>query len=85
MERVKEDFLANTASQLLAELWTSFKSSVNEGISRFVPSNKNGSKRSLPWITQEIKRLIRKTLFTKGTKGHQDQNTESNSLQNTIW
>ena len=41
-------------------LWTSFKSSVNEGLSRFVPCKKIGSKKSLPWITQSIKLLIRK-------------------------
>ena len=39
-----------------------FKSSVNEDLSRFVPWKKIGSKKkSLPWITQSIKRLIRKS------------------------
>ena len=59
MEKVKEDFLANSTSKSVEELWTSFKSLVNEGLSRFVPCKKIGSKKSLPWIPQSIKRLIR--------------------------
>ena len=60
MEKVKEDFLANSTSKSVEELWTSFKSWVNEGLSRFIPCKKIGSKKRLPWITQSIKRLIRK-------------------------
>ena len=41
MEKVKEDFLANSTSKSVEELWTSFKSSVNEGLSRFVPCKKD--------------------------------------------
>ena len=60
MENVKEDILASATSKSVEELWISFKSSINEDLSKFVPCKKIGSKRSLPWITQEIKRLIRK-------------------------
>ena len=60
MEKVKEDFLANSTSKSVEELRTSFKPSVNEGLSRFVSCRKIGSKKSLPWIMQSIKRLIRK-------------------------
>ena len=60
MEKVKEEILASTNSKSVEELWILFKSSINEGLSKFVPCKKIGSKRSLPWITQEIKRLIRK-------------------------
>ena len=60
METVKEDIYTNSTSKLVEELWISFKSSVNEGLARFVPCKKIGSKRNLPWITQAIDRLIRK-------------------------
>ena len=51
--------MVNSTSKSVEELWT-FKSSVNKGLSRFVPCKMIGSKKSLPWITQSIKRLIRK-------------------------
>ena len=60
MDQVKQDFLAKSTSQTVEQLWSSFKTSVNEGLAKFVPCKKFGSKRSFPWITQEIKRLIRK-------------------------
>ena len=44
----------------MEEIWTAFKTSLHNGISQFVPIKKIGPKKSLPWITQEIKRLIRK-------------------------
>ena len=59
-EKVKEDIYANSTSKSVEELLISFKSSVNEGLARFVPCKNIGSKRILPWITQAIKRLIRK-------------------------
>ena len=54
------------------EIWLSLKTVIDKGISQFVPIKKIGSKRSLPWITQHIKRLIRKrdSLFQKQKKGH---------------
>ena len=40
--------------------WDSFKTAINQGISKYIPIKRFGVKKSLPWITQEIKRLIRK-------------------------
>ena len=60
VEQVKEDFLVNASSKSVEELWSSFKSSINEGLKKFVPCKKIAVKRSLPWVTREIKRLIRK-------------------------
>ena len=59
MEKVKEEILASTTSKSLyfiysksvEELWILLKLSINEGLSKFVPCKKIGSKRSLPWIT----------------------------------
>ena len=42
------------------QLWNYFKSAINQGISKFVLIKRFGVKKSLPWITQEIKRLMRK-------------------------
>ena len=77
------------------ELWTSFKSSVNEGLSTFVSCKQIGSKKSLSWITQEIKRFIRKkkkkkkkkkkNRVTKNTNGHQDQKTGNTLSPNDKW
>ena len=82
MEKVKVEIVASTTSTSVEKLLILLKSSINEGLSKFVPCKKIGSKRSLPWITQEIKRLIRKrdSLY-KCTKGHQDLNTENNLSQ----
>ena len=56
----------------MEEIWLSRKTVIDKGISQFVPIKKIGSKRSLPWITQHIKRFIRKRdcLFQKQKKGH---------------
>ena len=37
-----------------------FKSAIDRGISKFVPIKRFGTKKSLSWIIQEIKRLARK-------------------------
>ena len=55
--------MSSNASQIKIPYFTSRENKdefINEGLSKFVPCKKIGSKRSLPWITQEIKRLIRK-------------------------
>ena len=67
MEQVKCDFLASTSSKSVEELWSSFKFSINEDLRDFVPCKTIGGKKSFPWVTQEIKRLIRKrdSLFQK--------------------
>ena len=47
-------------SKSTEELWKEFKKLIHEGIDLFIPSKKIGSKPSLPWITQCVKRQIRK-------------------------
>lgn len=58
-------------SKSIEELWTEFKNLIHEGINLFIPSKRLGSKPSLPWITQSIKRQIRKRdkLYVKMKKG----------------
>ena len=54
------DFMTNYENLDVEQLWNSFKSAINQGISKFVPIKRFEVKKSLPWITQEIKRLMRK-------------------------
>ena len=54
------DFITDYENKTVEDLWNSFKSTINQGISKFIPIKKFGVKKSLPWITQEIKRLIPK-------------------------
>ena len=55
----------------MESIWTAFKIALQKGISDFVPTKKIGAKKSLPWLTQEIKRLIRKrdSLYQKQKRG----------------
>ena len=56
----REELLKDHPSKSVKDLWSSFKSVIHNGIPKFVPSKILGTKKSLPWITQPIKRLIRK-------------------------
>ena len=55
-----EELLKDHPSKPVEDLWSSFKSVIHNGIAKFVPNKILGTKKSLPWITQPIKRLIRK-------------------------
>jgi hypothetical protein len=66
-----------TDSQSTNTLWESFKTSLQEGIKQNIPHKTAKAKDGNPWITREIKRLIRKRdkLYTrkKTTKTRKDQ------------
>ena len=57
-----EELLKDHPSKSVEDLhvWGCFKSVIHNGIAKFVPSKTLGTKKSHPWITQPIKRLIRK-------------------------
>ena len=55
-----EELLKDHPSKSIEDLWSSFKSVIHNGIAKFVPSKILGTKKSLLWITQPIKRIIRK-------------------------
>ena len=42
------------------EIWNALKTALDSGIQQFVPIKKLSSNCSLSWITQEIRRLMRK-------------------------
>ena len=53
-------FLSSHAGKSVEELWTSFADALEAGMQECIPMKLLSCKGSLPWITQEIKRLIRK-------------------------
>ena len=59
----KKNEILNLQQSSIEEIWTAFKTALQKGITQFVPIKKIGCKKSLPWITQEIKRLIRPSLI----------------------
>ena len=61
MAEKKTEILNNLQQQSVEEIWTAFKTALHSGISQFIPIKKIGPKKSLPWITQEIKKTDQKT------------------------
>ena len=60
MTKCKENLMANTQNKTSNELWDNFKNDLQTGMSKFVPTKTLRSKQSLPWITQDVLRSIRK-------------------------
>ena len=52
--------LGSFQESTVEEIWNALKTALDSGIQQFVPIKKLSSKRSLLWITQEIRRLMRK-------------------------
>ena len=53
-------FSGECAGKSTDQLWNEFRSIMETGIQKFVPIKHFGNRKSLPWITQEIKRYIRR-------------------------
>ena len=60
MQSFCSSFLSSYEGKSVEALWTEFKEALNSGIEKFIPSKFTGNKKHLPWITQSIKREIRK-------------------------
>ena len=54
------EILCRFQESTVEEIWHALKTALDSGIQQFVPIKKLSSKCSLPWITQEICRLMRK-------------------------
>ena len=67
MKSYQQSFLINHFGKTVEELWTDFAKTLDKLSQECIPSKIIRGKSSLPWITQEIKRLIRKrdSLYTK--------------------
>ena len=60
MKSYQQSFLINHFGKTVEELWTDFAKTLDELSQECIPSKIIRGKSSLPLITQEIKRLIRK-------------------------
>ena len=60
MTECRDNFISSTHNKTSNELWEQFKNDIQTGISKFVPTKTLRTKRSLPWITQDVLRSIRK-------------------------
>ena len=60
MKHFCDSFILSYDSKSVESLWLEFKEALNYGIQKFIPSKFVGKKKHLPWITQSIKREIKK-------------------------
>ena len=69
-------FILSYEGKSVETLWLEFKEALNYGIQKFIPSKFVGKKRHLPWITQSIKREIRKRdrLYQKSKRSKDPRN-----------
>ena len=60
MRDYQQKFLLNHFDRTVKELWSDFVSAIDNAASKCIPTKTIQSKSSLPWITQSIRRLIRR-------------------------
>lgn len=60
MREFQSELLTDLATTDVQEMWDKFASRLEQGIEKFIPTRKAGSRDGFPWITQEIRRLMRK-------------------------
>ena len=60
MLQFRESFMMDHETKSLNRSWLDFKNALQDDIDRYVPKKTISSKDSLPWITQDIKRNMRK-------------------------
>ena len=66
--------MSTCSEKSVEELWYDFTSTLNQLCKESIPSKLIRGKPSLPWITQEIKRLIRKrdSLYSQSKKSDEE-------------
>ena len=60
MRDFQSELLTDLATTDVQELWDIFASRLEQGIDKFIPTRKAGTRNGFPWINQEIRRLMRK-------------------------
>ena len=61
MKECSDQFLeSNPQNNTVEENWTNFKVTLIEAMKKHIPQKKISSRWNVPWITTEIKKLIRK-------------------------
>ena len=70
MASFSSNFILDLTNKTVEQAWSLFKSTLHEGINKFIPSKLIGSKKHLPWVTNSIRRDIQKrdNLFKKFKK-----------------
>ena len=84
---VQESFIKSSPGKSVEVLWHDFTSTMNKLCEECIPSKHIQGKSSLPWITQGIKRLIRKrdSLYTQyKKKGDQTVRDQFQALRQKI-
>ena len=87
MKLYQESFLSDHHGKTVEELWTDFTTTLEKLTRECIPSKLIRGKSSLPWITQEIKRLIRKqdSLYAKLKKsGDLDIKTKFQTVRHQL-
>ena len=87
MKLYQQSFLSNHYGQTVEQLWTDFTTTLDKLVQECIPAKLIRGKSSLPWITQEIKRLIRKrdSLYRKFKRsGDSDIKTKFQTLRRQI-
>ena len=79
MQSFCRSFLSSCEGKSVEVMWTEFKEALNSGIQKFVPSKFAGNKKHLPWITQAIKRELRKRdrLYNKFKKSKESKDRKA--------
>eukprot|EP00057_Strongylocentrotus_purpuratus_P016740 XP_011671214.1 PREDICTED: uncharacterized protein LOC105441623 [Strongylocentrotus purpuratus] len=60
MEAVRDEIEAKVTYASMNELWLIFKTGIEKGINDFIPQKLTPHKANLPWVTNGIRRLIKK-------------------------
>ena len=60
MQHVADDISEKSSTASVNELWMLFKSGIEEGSEKFVPKKMLRGKHDMPWITSDIRRLIKR-------------------------
>ena len=51
---------SDLATTSVRNMWDRFATKLEQGIDKFIPTRKAGTRDGFPWINQEIRRLMRK-------------------------
>ena len=60
MASFSSNFISDLTNKTVDQVWGLFKSTLYEGINKFIYSKLTGSKKHLPWVTNSIRRDIQK-------------------------
>ena len=82
-EKLHSRVVAACESSSASDLWCMFRDGVQEGIRQFIPHKIAKTRDNLPWLTQDIKKLMRKRdkCYAKLKKAKQDKTKLKSTLK----